>query len=213
MDRRAHQRPLHDASLLEGLRQGIAAKVAEARPKADIAGRGVLRLQPADALENPRQGHRSAVEQKLARQQRPVALASRQDPLSHDRANGGDITVVDTTLANSLSLDLNLNGRLSPQAAIPELEKFWRMPDGYFFKLRDGEYEPRGAEQVEQVIRSIDVEEGSKLPRRLVSLTWVIPTFMESQVERVNAKGGNLEALRKDITRLRNALNRFLGAP
>jgi hypothetical protein len=93
------------------------------------------------------------------------------------------------------------------------MEKFWRMPDGYFFKLRDGEYEPRGAEQVEQVIRSIDVEEGSKLPRRLVALTWVIPTFMESQIERVNAKGGNLEALRKDITRLRNALNRFLGAP
>ena len=102
--------------------------------------------------------------------------------------------------------------RVTPDAAIPLVEDFWDI-DGYFFKLRQGDYAPGGAERFESVIRSIDVSDGSRLPRRLVSLTWMVPTFMEWQVERVMEKGGDVDGLRRDITMLRNALNELLGAP
>jgi hypothetical protein len=102
--------------------------------------------------------------------------------------------------------------RLSPAEAIPLLEAFWDL-DGYFFKLRQGEYEPGGAERLRAVLKSIDVGEDTDLPRRLVSFTWMIPTFMEWQIERVEERGGNTEALKRDIEGLRNTLNELLGVP
>jgi hypothetical protein len=106
-----------------------------------------------------------------------------------------------------------MSEKLTPAAAIPRVEEFWDLPNGYFFKLREGTYESGGAERVEAVLRSIAVSGESELPRRLVSLTWMIPTFMEWQVERVGERGGDVEALRRDIARLRNAVNELLGAP
>jgi hypothetical protein len=103
--------------------------------------------------------------------------------------------------------------RLRPDAAIPLLERFWDLPDGYFFRLRQGEYQVGGAAEVDLVLRSIDIDELGSLPRRLVSLTWYIPTFMEWQIERVRERGGDVDALRQDITRLQNALDKLLGVP
>ena len=96
---------------------------------------------------------------------------------------------------------------------IPELEQFWDLPDGYFYRLRQGDYDPRGAAAVEELLNSIEVSEASQLPRRLVSLTWFIPTFMEWQIERVGKAGGDTSALQRDIDRLLNAVERLLGVP
>lgn len=68
-------------------------------------------------------------------------------------------------------------------------------------------------QRLQSVLTSIDVSDDTDLPRRLVSLAWMIPTFMEWQLERVAEKGGDTEALKRDIERLRNALNPFLGMP
>jgi hypothetical protein len=103
-------------------------------------------------------------------------------------------------------------GRLRPTEAIPLLEEFWDL-DGYFFKLRHGDYEAGGAERLQALLTSIEVSDETDLPRRLVSLTWMIPMFMEWQVERVREKSGDTEALKRDIDRLRNTLNEFLGFP
>lgn len=94
-----------------------------------------------------------------------------------------------------------------------KLEEFWDLPDGYFYLLRQGYYDPEGAKAVEALLLSIRVEQEMDLPRRFVSLTWWIPTFMEWQIERVGQKGGDTKALERDIDHLRNALNKVLGVP
>ena len=102
---------------------------------------------------------------------------------------------------------------VDPSAAISVLEVFWRMPDGVFYRLRQGEYAPRAIDEVEATLKAIRIDQDSDLPRRFVSLTWFIPTFMEWQIERVAERGGDTVALRHDINRLRNLLNDLLGLP
>jgi hypothetical protein len=102
---------------------------------------------------------------------------------------------------------------MSPEEAIAVVESFWDLPEGGLFRLRDGHYQPGLGEELADVLLSIEVDEAGVLPRRLVSLTWMIPTFMEWQVERVEELGADPEALKRDITIVRNALDRFLGIP
>ena len=102
--------------------------------------------------------------------------------------------------------------RLTPSDAIVRLEEVWAEPDGFFYRLRQGDYDSAGAAKVEDLLRSIHAGDGA-LPRRFVALTWLIPTFMEWQIERVGEHGGDTEDLRKAMTRLQNALDALLGNP
>ena len=79
VDRRAHQRPLHDAAALQRARQRVALEALQPRPQPDVHRRRVLRLQAAHALERPRDRERRALEQHLAGEQRAVELALGQD--------------------------------------------------------------------------------------------------------------------------------------
>lgn len=103
--------------------------------------------------------------------------------------------------------------RLTPEAAIPKVESLWDLPDGGLYRLREGEYMPGLGQEIADVLSSIEVDEQGVLPRRLVSLTWIIPTFMEWQIERVEERAGDVAALRRDITLVGNELNRVLGFP
>ena len=55
------------------------------RPEPDVAGGRVLRLEPADLLDRARERHPRALEQQLAREQRAVELARREDALRQRR--------------------------------------------------------------------------------------------------------------------------------
>jgi hypothetical protein len=101
---------------------------------------------------------------------------------------------------------------LTPEQAIPELEKLWDF-EGFFGRLRQGDYDKNGVGMVEQLLGTIQVDDGTALPRRFVSMTWWIPTFMEWQVERVEERGGDVEQLKRDVVRLRNVLDSLLGVP
>lgn len=101
---------------------------------------------------------------------------------------------------------------LTPEQAIPELEKLWDF-EGFFGRLRQGEYDKGGVKAVEQLLGAIQVDDSTALPRRFVSMTWWIPMFMEWQVERVAEKGGDVEQLKRDVALLRNVLDSLLGVP
>jgi hypothetical protein len=97
--------------------------------------------------------------------------------------------------------------------AIRCLEDAWDFPDGFFFRLRQGEYDASAVGGVIEILRSVDVDDESLLPRRFVSLTWWIPMFMEWQAERVAESGGDVDGLQRDVVRLRNVLDEVLGVP
>jgi hypothetical protein len=97
--------------------------------------------------------------------------------------------------------------------AIRHLEAAWDFPDGVLFRLRQGDYDPAGIAEVVALLRSLAPDDDALLPRRFVSLTWWLPTFMEWQKERVAEKGGDAEALERDAVRMRNALDEVLGVP
>src|SRR5262252_170519 len=77
VDRASHEGRLDGAPLLQRLRQGVPAKVPQARPEPDVRRGRVLRLQPGEALEGRGERNRRALEQKLTSQQCPVEVAGR----------------------------------------------------------------------------------------------------------------------------------------
>jgi hypothetical protein len=87
------------------------------------------------------------------------------------------------------------------------------LPGWILFRLRQGEYDPSDVDGVIEILRSVDVDDKSLLPRRFVSLTWWIPMFMEWQAERVAENGGDVDGLQRDVVRLRNVLDEVLGVP
>jgi hypothetical protein len=106
-----------------------------------------------------------------------------------------------------------MGGMGSIGEAQAQLEEQWDIPNGFFYRLRQGDYDPLGAQAVEKILLSVNVEGVAQLPRRFVSLTWWIPTFMEWQMDRVRKQGGDPEALERDIVRLENVFHKILGVP
>jgi hypothetical protein len=97
--------------------------------------------------------------------------------------------------------------------AIRRLEEAWDFPDGVLFRLRQGEYDPSGIDDLVKLLKSLSLDEDCLLPRRFVSLTWWMPMFMEWQKDRVAEEGGDVEALERDAVRVRNVLDELLGVP
>ena len=78
VERRAHERGLHDAPASDGAHEVIGAEALDARPEPEVRGRRPLRLEPSRPLERLRHRERTTCEQELARERRPVQLAKRQ---------------------------------------------------------------------------------------------------------------------------------------
>jgi len=83
--------------------------------------------------------------------------------------------------------------------------------------LRQGLFQPGGVEALLAVLREVDVgasEGGRTIDRRLVALSWFIPTFMGWQRERVRERGGDVGQLDVAINKVVGVLlERVLGAP
>jgi hypothetical protein len=97
--------------------------------------------------------------------------------------------------------------------AVARLERAWDAPDGVLYRLRQGVHDPAGIDDLVALLGSLSAGEDTCFPRRFVSLTWMLPAFMEWQTERVAERGGDAEAVQRDATRVRNALDALLGVP
>ena len=84
VNRLAHERGLDHGASLERSREIVAAEALETRPEPDVAVRRVLVLDPTDSLERARNRQPGALEQELAREQRPVQLSLRERPLGQE---------------------------------------------------------------------------------------------------------------------------------
>lgn len=83
--------------------------------------------------------------------------------------------------------------------------------EGFLGLLRAGHFDSRSRDRFVDTLRSIELEPGAPVDRRLVSLLWYLPLLLRWQEPRVD--GGDavaLEALEDVVT---NELERILGVP
>jgi hypothetical protein len=95
---------------------------------------------------------------------------------------------------------------------IERLDAEWDT-DGFFDRVRNGGYDAIQAQDILEMLRTINIEEDQLLPKRLVTLLWYLPSFLGWQVERVAEKGGDSVAYRRFITEVHNTLEEVLGTP
>jgi hypothetical protein len=97
--------------------------------------------------------------------------------------------------------------------AITSLEAEWSPEDGFFWRIRQGHFSTSDFEKALKKVAAISISEEADLPRRLVSLLWYIPLFMQWQVERVQEQKGDVRAYATSITTMTNEIERLLGVP
>ncbi|MFN7167575.1 MAG: hypothetical protein ACK4NV_11030 [Pannonibacter sp.] len=95
---------------------------------------------------------------------------------------------------------------------IRQLEVEWDL-DGFFHRLRAGDFDAARSLTVLEMLRSIKTDETQLLPRRLVSLLWYLPSFLDWQTERVAERNGDMDAYRHFCVQAFNALEDILGTP
>ncbi len=83
VDGAPQERSLYDGAVGQGQGEVLTSEPLHPRPQSDVHRRRVLRLEPAHALEGAGDGGPRTLEQKLAREERAVELALREDALAH----------------------------------------------------------------------------------------------------------------------------------
>ena len=93
------------------------------------------------------------------------------------------------------------------------LEKEWGI-DGFLDELRRGKFAMDKSDTFLTLLRNIKLgNDHEQIPKRLVSLLWYLPCFLEWQKERIKEKGGDEVAYRNFVTQVINALEQALGIP
>ena len=94
------------------------------------------------------------------------------------------------------------------------LEAAWSIPDGFLGQVREGKYDQaKGAEFI-AMLNTINLpDDESSIDRRLVSLLWYIPSFLDWQTERIAEGDGDTDALQRQTDQIRAVLENILGAP
>jgi len=99
------------------------------------------------------------------------------------------------------------------EAEITSLELEWSEEAGFFWQLRQGRFVLADFQRALTKIKSVAIPEDGNVPRRIVSLLWYIPLFMQWQVERVRENQGDSIAFTGAITTITNEIERLLGVP
>ena len=96
---------------------------------------------------------------------------------------------------------------------IEKLDLSWDYDEGFFGKLRQGIIDKNLYREFISLLTAISFEEDELIPRRIVSLLWYIPLFMEWQKERVILNKFDLTEYNTLKTQIENELERILGIP
>ena len=99
------------------------------------------------------------------------------------------------------------------EKVIQRLESLWG--DGLFFdNVRRGKFLDREGEDLIDVIKSLTIEEDDLVPKRLVSLLWYVPIFLEWQKGRVREiNPARSSAYDHFVTNVINQMEKALGVP
>jgi hypothetical protein len=102
---------------------------------------------------------------------------------------------------------------MSCEKEIEAIESEWAKEDGFFWRIRQGHFVSSDFSRALNKVSAIAVSDDDDLPRRIVSLLWYVPLFMQWQVERVQANKGDLNAYASAVIQMTNEVERILGVP
>lgn len=96
---------------------------------------------------------------------------------------------------------------------IQNLETHWDS-DGFLDAVRRGHFVPSDANAFLGLVRGIAIGEDESVPKRLLSLLWYLPSFLEWQKERVaETSPAQAPAYERFVTEVHNVLEEVLGIP
>lgn len=101
---------------------------------------------------------------------------------------------------------------MTTEEAVRRLERAWDLKTGFLGRLRQGEFDARKFEQLEDTLKQLP-QGRNVLDARLIALTWYIPLFMTWQRERCLEQGSDAAAFDRAVNRATNLLEDALGVP
>ena len=96
---------------------------------------------------------------------------------------------------------------------VSRLEREWDFESGFFGLLRRGEFDRTSLQRLLAILEGINFKDDGVINRRLVSLLWFMPLFMEWQKERVQEQGCDMVTFEKATNQVHNHVERLLGLP
>ncbi len=102
---------------------------------------------------------------------------------------------------------------MDTQQAVILLIDEWKRPTGFLGGLKLGNFDPEGLQRLLVVLDSIMIDEESQVDRKLVSLLWFIPIYLEWQKPRFTEQGEGVQEIQDAINRIMPRLYEILGVP
>lgn len=95
---------------------------------------------------------------------------------------------------------------------IQPLESEWELDTGFLGQFREGYFDQDGFERIVKLLKAIPRND-DPMPKRLVSLLWFIPQFLEWNTERVAGPIPRSKSLEEKIAQVSNEVGDILGYP
>lgn len=101
---------------------------------------------------------------------------------------------------------------LDIKQVIENLEKEWDI-GGFLENVRRGQFVASKGDRFLDLLDNIDLNNVDLVPKRLLSLIWYIPIFIEWQRDRVQETGHNVLKYDQFVTKVQNTLENVIGVP
>lgn len=102
---------------------------------------------------------------------------------------------------------------MNTEELIQDLESHWST-DGFLDTIRRGNFDASAGQRFLELLRGISIGDDQLIPKRLLSLLWYLPLFLEWQKERITEMASSKAAsYERFVTEVQNVLEEVLGVP
>lgn len=84
---------------------------------------------------------------------------------------------------------------------------------GFLHQARQGMFDSRQGEDFLNALRSVSIEDSEMVPKRLLSLLWMLAVFLEWQTKSVASVGGNVKEYERFVNEVETVLQDVIGVP
>ena len=102
---------------------------------------------------------------------------------------------------------------MDTQQTISQLQREWQRPAGFLGGLKPGHFDPEGLQRLVTILDSIAVENECLMDRKLVSLLWFIPIYLEWQKPHFLGQDEDVQKIQEAINSVMPRLYEILGIP